>query len=91
MIAPTLTIPSGTNRFQIYSDTSLRGLGCILTQNERVIAYTSRQLYNHERNYLTYDLELETVVLVLKIRRYYLYEVSCEAFIDHQSLKYIFS
>ncbi|PKU84042.1 hypothetical protein MA16_Dca010326 [Dendrobium catenatum] len=60
-------------------------------QNGRVIAYASRQLKNHERNYPTHDLELAAVVFALKIWRHYLYGVRCEVFTDHQSLKYIFT
>ncbi|GFS33112.1 hypothetical protein Acr_00g0026380 [Actinidia rufa] len=54
-------LPSGTDGFTIYSDASHRGLGCILMQHGKVIAYTSRQLRPHEKNYLTHDLELATV------------------------------
>ncbi|KAI0519672.1 hypothetical protein KFK09_007126 [Dendrobium nobile] len=67
MTAPVLTIPSGTDGFQLYSDASHKGLGCILMQNGRVVAYASRQLKNHERNYPTHDLELAAVVFALKI------------------------
>ncbi|KAI0497296.1 hypothetical protein KFK09_020519 [Dendrobium nobile] len=89
--APVLTIPSGTDGFQLYSDASHKGLGCVLMQNGRVITYASRQLKNHERNYPTHDLELAAVVFSLKIWRHYLYGVRCEVFTDHQSLKYIFT
>ena len=60
-------------------------------QEDRAIAYASRQLKTHERNYLTHDLELAAVVFVLKIWRHYLYGVHCEVFINHQSPKYLFS
>ena len=53
-----LTIPSGTGGFVIYSDASHKGLGCVLMQNGKVVAYASRQLKNYEKNYLTHDLEL---------------------------------
>jgi len=59
-------------------------------QDGWVIAYASRQLKAHERNYPTYDLELAAVVFALKIWRHYLYRVHCEEFIDHRSLKYLF-
>ena len=58
-------------------------------QNERVIAYTSRQLKNHETNYPTHDLELAAVVFALKIWRHYLYGETCQVFTDHKSLKYL--
>jgi len=57
----------------------------------KVIAYTSRQLKPHEKNYPTHDFELAAVVFALKIWSHYLYGVHCEVFIDHQSLKYLFS
>jgi hypothetical protein len=60
-------------------------------QEGRVIAYASRQLRKHEENYPTHDLELAAVVFALKIWRHYLYGESCDIFIDHQSLKYIFA
>ena len=87
--APVLTIPSSTEGFRIYSDASKKGLGCVLMQNGKVIAYASRQLKDYERNYSTHDLELAAVVFALKIWRHYLYGVHCEIFTDHKSLKYL--
>ena len=60
-------------------------------QNEKIIAYASRQLKPHEKNYLTHDLELTTIIFALKIWRHYLYRVKCELYIDHKSLKYIYT
>nr|GFC22236.1 retrotransposon protein, putative, Ty3-gypsy subclass [Tanacetum cinerariifolium] len=77
--------------FQIYSDASKKGLGCVLMQHGKVIAYASRQLKPYEVNYHTHDLELAAVVFVLKIWRHYLYGESCDIFTDHKSLKYIFT
>ena len=65
--APVLAIPSGTEGFTIYSDASRKGLGCVLMQNGKVIAYASRQLKSYEQNYPTHDLELAAVVFALKI------------------------
>ena len=59
---PVLTLPSGTNGFTVYYDASRVCLGCVLMQNGRVVAYDSRQLKIHERNYPTHDLELAVVV-----------------------------
>ncbi|GFS37755.1 hypothetical protein Acr_00g0053750 [Actinidia rufa] len=84
-------LPSGADGFTIYSDASHRGLGCILMQHGKVIAYASRQLRSHEKNYPTHDLELAAVVFALKIWRHYLYGVTCEVFTDHKSLKYLFT
>ena len=61
-----LAIPSGSGGFVVYSDASKKGLGCVLMQNGRVIAYASRQLKEYERNYPTHDLELAAVVFALK-------------------------
>ena len=55
------------------------------------MAYGSRQLKNHEQNYPTHDLELASIVLALKISRHYLYGEQFEVFLDHKSLRYIFT
>ena len=60
-------------------------------QNDRVIAYASRHLKNHEENYPTHDLELAAVGFALKIWRHYLYGVPCRICTDHKSLQYIFT
>lgn len=62
-----LTLPSGTNRFVVCSDASRKGLGRVLMQHRKVIAYVSRQLKSYEHNYPTHDLELVTIVFALKI------------------------
>ncbi|XP_061998945.1 uncharacterized protein LOC133716243 [Rosa rugosa] len=89
--APVLTIPTSGGGLVIYSDASHQGLGCVLMQNGGVVAYGSRQLKVHERNYPTHDLELAAVVFALKIWRHYLYGEKFELFSDHKSLKYLFS
>ena len=53
---PILTIPLSSGRFLVYSDTSHQGLGCVLMQDGKVVAYASRQLKPYERNYPTHDL-----------------------------------
>jgi hypothetical protein len=63
----------------------------MLMQQGKVIAYASRQLRDHERNYPTLDLELATIVYAFKIWRHYLFWETVEIYIDHQSLKYIFT
>nr|GEY12806.1 DNA/RNA polymerases superfamily protein [Tanacetum cinerariifolium] len=88
---PVLTLSSGLGGFQIYSDASKKGLGCVLMQHGKVIAYASRQLKPYEVNYPTHDLELAAVVFALNIWRHYLYGESCDIFTDHKSLKYIFT
>ena len=60
-------------------------------QEKNVIAYASRQLKVHERNYPTHDLELAAVVFALKQWRHYLYGVKCEVYTDHRSLQYVFT
>ncbi|GKV34371.1 hypothetical protein SLEP1_g42748 [Rubroshorea leprosula] len=89
--APVLALPINGERFTIYSDASKKGLGCVLMQKDRVIAYASRQLKPYEENYPTHDLELAAVVFTLKIWRHYLYGETCDIFTDHKSLKYIFT
>ena len=84
--APVLALPNGRDGFVVYSDASRQGLGCVLMQNDRVIAYASRQLKKPEENYPTHDLELATFVFALKIWRHYLYDVHCRIFTDHKSL-----
>jgi hypothetical protein len=64
--APILTLPSESCGFIIYNDASRKGLGCVLMQNDRVVAYASRQLKSYELNFLTHDLELAAVVFALK-------------------------
>ena len=70
--APILTLPEGNDYFVVYCDASHMGLGCVLMQHGKVIAYASRQLKTHEKNYPTHDLELAAVVFALKILRHYL-------------------
>ena len=89
--APVLIIPSNLGGFVIYSDASRKGLGCVLMQHGKVIAYASCQLKSYEQNYPTHDLELAAVVFALKIWIYYLYGERCEIYTDHKSLKYFFT
>ncbi|WVZ51702.1 hypothetical protein U9M48_002817 [Paspalum notatum var. saurae] len=89
--APVLTLPDLTKSFTVYCDASKEGLGCVLMQEGKVIAYASRQLRKHEVNYPTHDLELAAVVHALKIWRHYLFGNKCEIYTDHKSLKYIFT
>jgi hypothetical protein len=77
--------------FSIYCDASGQGLGCVLMKDGRVVAYASRQLRKHKVNYLTHELELVAVVHALKIWRHYLMGKTCELYMDHKSLKYIFT
>ena len=91
MIVPILTIPSGSRGFVVYSDASHQGLGCVLIQHGKVVAYASRQLKFYEQNYPTHDLELATMIFALKIWRHFLFGETYEIFIDHKSLKYLFS
>ncbi|GJR28310.1 putative reverse transcriptase domain-containing protein [Tanacetum coccineum] len=87
--APILALPKGSKDFIAYCDASKKGLGAVLMQIEKVIAYASRQLKIHEKNYTTHDLELGAVVFALKIWRHYLYGTKCTVFTDHKSLQHI--
>jgi hypothetical protein len=89
--APILSLSESGKRFTVYTDASRIGLGCVLMQDGKVIAYGSRQLKKHERNYPTHDLELAAVVFALKSWRHYLYGETCDIYTDHKSLKYIFT
>ena len=78
-------------RYTVYCDASKDGLGCVLMQSGRVVAYGSRQLKNHEHNYPTHDLELAAIVFSLKIWCHYLHGEKSDVFSDNKSLKYIFT
>ncbi|GMI67523.1 hypothetical protein HRI_000421600 [Hibiscus trionum] len=89
--APILVQPESGKEFVVYSDASYVGLGCVLMQEGKVVAYASRQLKVHERNYPTHDIQLAAVVFALKIWRHYLYGEKCTVYTDHKSLKYLMS
>jgi hypothetical protein len=89
--APVLAQPDVSKPFDIYCDASGIGLGCVLMQDHRVIAYASRALRVHEQNYPTHDLELAAVIHTLKICRHHLMGTKCHIYMDHKSLKYIFT
>ena len=75
--------------YVIFSDASLNGFGCVLMQEGKVVAYASRQLNPHEKNYPTHDLELAAIMFTLKIWRHYLYGEKCFIYTNHKSLKYL--
>jgi hypothetical protein len=90
-IALVLVMPDMEKPFSIYGDASGQGLGCVLMQDVRLVAYASRLLRKHELNYLTHDLELAVVVHGLKIWRHYIMGKRCELYTDNKSFKYIFT
>jgi hypothetical protein len=83
VIATVLTLPMESIGYVVYTDALKKGLGCVLMQQGRVVAYASRQLKEHEKNYPTHDLELAAVIYALKIWRHYLYVEKCEIHTDH--------
>ncbi|GJU57412.1 putative reverse transcriptase domain-containing protein [Tanacetum coccineum] len=87
--APILALPEGSEDFVSYYDASIKGLGDVLMQRDKVIAYASRQLKIHKKNYTTRDLELGAVVFALKIWRHYMYGTKCTVFTDHNILQHI--
>jgi ribonuclease HI len=84
-------LPDVSKDFVVYCDASRQGLGFVLMQGGKVVAYASRQLRKHEENYPTHDLELAAVIHALKIWRHYLMGNKCDIYTDHKSLKYIFT
>ncbi|GJY65877.1 putative reverse transcriptase domain-containing protein [Tanacetum coccineum] len=88
-LAPILALLEGAENFIVYCNALYKGLGVVLMQNEKVIAYASRQLKIHEKNYMTHDLELGAVEFALKIWRHYLYGTKCTVFTDHKILQHI--
>nr|GEZ98370.1 putative reverse transcriptase domain-containing protein [Tanacetum cinerariifolium] len=80
----------GADDFVVYCDASNQGFGCVLMQRNKVIAYASRQLKIHEKNYTTHDLELGAVVFALKMWRHYLYGTKSVIYTDYKSLQHIF-
>ena len=89
--ASVLTQSTCGKEYVIFSDASLNRLGCVLMQEGKVVAYASRQLKPHEKNYPTHDLELAVIVFALKIWRHYLYGEKCFIYTNHKSLKYLSS
>src|SRR3954466_7248352 len=89
--APILIVPERGRGYTLYCNASLLGYGGALMQDDRVVAFGSRQLKDHERNYPTHDLELGSVVFALKSWRHYLYGEDFVAFSNHKSLGYIFT
>jgi hypothetical protein len=89
--APVLVLPDVHKPFSVYCDASYTGLGCVLMQEGKVVAYSSRQLKVHEKNYPTHDLELAAMVHALITWRHYIYGQKCDIYTDHKSLKYIFT
>ncbi|KAL4323314.1 hypothetical protein GQ457_11G026620 [Hibiscus cannabinus] len=87
--ATMLIQPVSGKDFVVYIDASYVGFGCVLMQEGRVVAYASRQLKVHEKNYPTHDIELAALVFALRIRRHYLYGERCTIYTDHKSLKYL--
>ena len=86
-----LTLPKRSDGYVIYCDPSKIGLGCMLMQRDKVIAYDSRQFKVHEKNYKTNDLELAAVIFALKIWRHYFHGVHLHMFSYHKSLQYVFT
>ncbi|MFV1196912.1 Ty3/Gypsy family RNase HI domain-containing protein, partial [Klebsiella pneumoniae] len=75
----------------VYCEASRVGLGYVLMQEDEVIAYASRELKIHEKNYPTHDLELAAVVFALKHWRHYLHGVHVVVFTDQKILQYVFT
>ena len=86
-----MIVPERGQRYIVYCDALKVGLGCVLMQTGRVVAYGYRQRKNHKKNYPTHDMELAAIGFALKILRYYLYGEQFEVYSNHKSLNYIFT
>ena len=86
-----MTLSEGRNGFVLYCDVSRVSLQCILMKHRKVVAYASRQLKMHKKNYLTHDVVLAAVVIVLKIWRCFFYGVHMYVYTNHNSLQYVFT
>ena len=86
-----LTLLDSTSEYLVYSDASKNGLGCVLMQDRKVVAYASKQLKPYEVKYSTHDLELAAIVFVLKICSHYLYGVKYKIFTDHQTFRFLYT
>ena len=89
--SPVLILLDQRKDYEVYCDASRQGLGGVLMQDGRVVSYASRQLRPHELNYAMHDLELAAVVHALKTWRHFLIGNRCDVYMDHKSLKYIFT
>ena len=89
--APILTLLVEGKEYVVYSEASKNGLGCVLMQEDKVVAYAFHQLKTCKENSPTHNLELAVVVFTLKIWRHYLHAVPCKISTYHQSLKYKFT
>jgi hypothetical protein len=89
--SPVLAQPDIAKLFDVYCDTFGTGLAGVLMQQGRVISYSSRQLRRHEEHYPTHDLELAAVVMAWRSWRHYLHGNVVHIFMDHRTLKYIFT
>jgi hypothetical protein len=89
--APVLALPTEFGNFVVYSDALKKGLRSILMHNNKVIAYTSRQVKYYKQNYPTHDLEVIATIFALNIWRHYLYGKKYKIYTDHKSLKYFFT
>ncbi|GKD43348.1 putative reverse transcriptase domain-containing protein [Tanacetum coccineum] len=87
--APILALPEGSKDFIVYCDASIKGLGAVLMQREKVIAYASRQLKIHEKNYTTHDLELGALVFAKNLEDHLSFGTKCMVFTDHKNLQHI--
>ena len=88
---PILIVPERGRRYTVYCNALKDGLGCVLIQSKRVVAYGSWQLKNHDQSYPTHDMELAAIVFALKAWCHYLYGEQFKVFSDYKSLKYIFT
>lgn len=88
---PCIKLPNFSQPFKVVTNASGIAIGGVLVQDKRPVAFTSRKLQVHEKNYPTHDLELLAVIHALKLWRHYLLGDKFQLVTDHQSLKWIFT
>ena len=88
VIAPILINLSSSTGFAVYSDVSYQGLGYVLIQHRKVVAYAFRQLKPYEQNYPTHNLELDVLIFALKIWRHFIFGKTYEIFTNMEVPKF---
>ena len=87
--APILGLPDFSQPFKLHTDASRVGIGAVLSQNNRPVAFFSKKLSDSKLNYSTYDIEFYAVVQAVRYWRHYLFHKEFILYTDHDSLKHL--